>query len=149
MRKDCCKGHMVLPLPGTAAPVMSLQGYTDSMAHNDNCFIGLTPILIAPYVWMIHRIWAVFETAEAAATAENHTQVTFKMGDNIAGATTLGTVNTSGSPAAGEPLVAYLNAIPEYGKILIAVPAVVGAGGTNLSGAGFGFGVDLIPVRAG
>jgi hypothetical protein len=148
LSRDVGRGHLTLPLPSMAGQVMSVGGQTASMAHDQVYFAGLTPILVPPYAWMIHRIWCVFETADAGASGENYTEVDFLMGSTIAGATSVGTINTLTNPAAGEPLVKYLKAKPEYGKILYAVPAVVGTGGTDLSGAGFGFGFDFLPVRS-
>lgn len=144
---DCCRGHMVLPLPHTALPPMSIQGSVPSMAYGTNYFLGVTPIHIPPYTWIIHRAWAIFATADAGAGEENYTQVSFQMGETTAALASFGTVDTSATTVGGEPLEVYLKEIPERGRILVVTPSQVGAGGTNLSGAGFAFGVDLLPVR--
>lgn len=138
-------GHHPSALPG-----LSGGSYVASASFKDaTTILGADLAIIATpyhhrYAFYITRIWAVLDAAESGADGSNYTTFDFRVGDDFATYDSIGSVNTQGNPAAGEPVVKNIRPIlSDPGKALFVRPTRTGAGSVNFATARLTAGVDF------
>lgn len=135
-----------LPIRGHSAQTIS-TAYENANLNGATLLVGVTPQAIPRCIPRLVAFWVALTSAESGADGSNNTSFALKVGANLASLTTIGTVDTSGNPAAGEPTLVSISHVPNPGQLLCVTTTVNGSGTTNFNADDVVFGVEVRQER--